>query len=69
MSKPEVRIENWVIRIGRLHGDAYGHPRFKDGTGVSTSTIIDMPDDPAEGDIIETRNTLYRLGAKGVSDD
>lgn len=62
MSKPEVRIENWYVVVKRIHGDAYGHPRFDDGTAVVTS-VIEKPKTPyKEGDVVETRNTLYTLG-------
>lgn len=62
MSKPTVRIENWRIADNSLIGDAYGHPRFKDGTPVRTSTIMEIPMMPEEGNTVETMNTLYKLG-------
>lgn len=69
--KPQVRIEDWFLIKGRLYGKAYDHPRFEDGTLVRTSTVISEPgDEPAkEGDVLETRNTFYELGKKGVQDD
>lgn len=62
MSKPEVRIENWKIFDNQLIGDVFGHPRFEDGTAVRTSSILEVPMLPEEGDTVETRNTFYRLG-------
>lgn len=60
--KPKVKIENWTIMGNTLVGKAYGHPRFEDGTEVRTSSIVEVPMLPEEGDVVETRNTLYELG-------
>lgn len=68
MIKPEVRIENWYVVVKRIHGDAYGHPRFDDGTAVVTSVIENKSKTPyKEGDKVETRNTLYTLGKPAQS--
>ena len=64
------RLENWaVIAVPdspyqapelwrqRLHGNVYGHPRFGNGTEVTTSPITSK-----KGENILTRNTEYELG-------
>lgn len=61
--KPEVRIEEWFVAFGQLHGKAFGHPRFSDGTRVITSAIVTpKPWHFKSGDKVETRNTVYLLG-------
>jgi hypothetical protein len=57
-NKPTVELRDWCIRYGSAYGKAYGHPRFKDGTPIVTSSIVSMntKDDMV---IIETRNTIY----------
>lgn len=62
-TKPTVGLENWVHVGNVLIGDVVGHPRLGDAEGCRTSAIIRM--DEANG-ICETRNTIYRLGAKAV---
>lgn len=62
-TKPEVRIEDWVIYGKSIWGIAYDHPRFDDGTAIRTSTIVDMPRQTKEGDVVETMNTRYTLGS------
>lgn len=62
MSKPEVDIDDWYILGNTLYGRAQNHPRFDKGTEVRTSTIVSKVNHPKAGDVIETRNTLYRLG-------
>lgn len=42
-----------------LHGVAYGHPRFPDGTHVYTSRITSIDWEKRE---VETRNSTYVLG-------
>lgn len=71
MNKPTVSIENWYLIGGRLYGNVHHHPRFEDGTLVQTSSVVSEPgDEPAkEGDVLETRNTFYELGKKGVHND
>lgn len=61
MSKPEVKIEDWIVIGDKLYGNAIDHPRFDKGTPVVTSSIVQEPLLPKEGDTIETRNTIYRL--------
>lgn len=66
------RLEHWSIitryansyqapETGRpsLNGKAYGHPRFPDGTGVDTSTIVSVDLDNM---VAHTLNTVYELG-------
>lgn len=62
MGKPEVRLENWQQFGGGMWGQAYGHPRFDDGTQVRTSFIVKEPEEFKEGAVVETNNTLYILG-------
>lgn len=68
MSKPEVRIEDWVF--GPIWGNSgpevifgrvYGHPnpRLPDGTEVHTSSILKKD---LENNRVETLNTNYILG-------
>lgn len=65
-----MRLEDWGVvghddpytapecRKYRLHGKVYGHPRFKDGDSVTTSSI-----DKTEGKLILTRSgSKYELG-------
>lgn len=62
MGKPEVKIENWWISGGQLHGEVQDHPRFDKGTQVTTSRIVEEPFLPEPGDKVETLNTVYILG-------
>ena len=62
LAKPIVRLDNWqpvMSPKGEMHmyGQAYGHPRFKDGEFVTTTPISNANDT-----MVETRNTLYKLG-------
>lgn len=52
MSKPEVKIENWWIAGNVLRGNVFGHPRFPDDTPVTTSSILEVPMLPEEGDVV-----------------
>lgn len=59
---PRVLIKNWSIVQGprdgeiRIRGEVYDHPRFEDGTIVTTSPILKM----------SSMNTKYVLyGAYG----
>jgi len=68
-----VRLENWSVitrsddpykapeaRPLCLHGKAYGHPNFEDGTVVTTSPILGVsPENPHE---IRTHSRSYILG-------
>lgn len=63
--KPYMAPEIWT---NYLYGNVYGHPRFKDGDLVSTSSIVDVKD--GEGyKIVSTRNTDYILYESDVSSD
>lgn len=57
MSKPRVKLENWIDHEVQLGGDVYGHPRFPDGTFVRTSRVVERRDGE-----VETLNTVYELG-------
>ena len=53
-------LENWTgyfngTIVGNINGDTKG--RFEDGHLVRTSTVL-----KTEGDIIYTRNSVYKLG-------
>jgi hypothetical protein len=65
-----IRLDNWsVVNDGdpykapeqqesRLHGNAFGHPRFDDGKTITTSAILTK-----DGDLILTRSgSRYELG-------
>jgi hypothetical protein len=56
-------LENWgwYMENAHLHGNAYGHPNFPDGSPVITSKVVFM--DSALG-IAKTRNTVYILRNK-----
>jgi hypothetical protein len=66
----KIKIENWEIvcflsnldkppelRRGKLYGNVYGHPYFKDGRAVTTTTIMELGDN-----CVKTRNHWYELG-------
>lgn len=57
-SKPIVSMKCWFISDGRLYGDAYGHPRFLNGSFIHTSRIIKIIK-RGDNKIVETRNTIY----------
>lgn len=63
MNTYHARLENWVLFYGKINGDIYDDTknRFVDGTNVTTSTINNC-EIIAEGQIIETRNSVYLLG-------
>lgn len=62
-------LENWAeFPVGSmLYGDIYGDVRHRwpDGTAIRTS-LIDWVDLSTlkEGDIVQTRNSTYKLGKK-----
>ena len=68
--RPEVTIKNWSmmanpyqapeIQIHFLRGNVFGHPRFKDGSQVDTSSIVGI-DDHGEYKIVHTQNTDYKV--------
>ena len=70
-----VRLENWSygedpyenspymapeLRRKVLHGEVYGHPRFKDGAEVTTSRVVEM--NPIEKTAVTSSGTHYQLG-------
>lgn len=63
----KARLEKWSLfasvvdykLVPRLHGEVYGHPRFEDGTEVSTSYIVD---EDIKAGWVQSANTLYTLG-------
>ena len=73
--KKTVTIENWSIvasnKLGpyqapemqqyALTGEAYGQPDFEDGKFITTSAIINS-NDLKHHAIVESHNTLYKLG-------
>lgn len=64
---PVVRLENWSVgtdpfaspemNIAILWGEVYGHPLHRDGKTIHTSQIKE-----ANGLIVKTHNTTYKLG-------
>lgn len=68
-TKPVVRLEDWSVvtflgqyeapelRVTCLHGLAYGHPGFPEGTEITTSRLLD-----SQERVAETYNTRYLLG-------
>jgi hypothetical protein len=66
------RLENWAVvasantatyqalEVGNLLvGKVFGHPRIEEGRFIFTSPIERLD---AETNVVETRNTTYRLG-------
>lgn len=62
--KNVVRIENWMRLHDCLYGNVYGHGHMEDGAFVRTSIIVLPPAtvELKDGDVVETRNTIYKLG-------
>lgn len=59
--KQEARLENW-FKDGHMYwGNAYGHPKFKDGCFLHTSAIVK---ENLEAGVIETLHTYYKLGVQ-----
>ncbi len=70
----EIRIENWAIvynedaytapelRVPRLRGNVFGHPRIEDGKPIITSRVLETDLKGGVNGIAITRNTVYRLG-------
>lgn len=54
----DAELRNWAEWNGRYAGNIYGDRkgRFTDGTYVHTSPAVSV-----EGDILTTRNTVYKL--------
>ena len=69
-----VRLEEWEHHTNAnpykapeavcewFSGFAYGHPRFEDGTFVTTTAMV-----KGKGHRIDTRNTSYKLGKPKVN--
>ena len=67
--KPIVQLDNWSLTSNQdgwkppelvryfLAGVVTGHPYLEDGERIRTSFVVGR-----QGDLIETVNTLYRLG-------
>lgn len=64
----EVILKKWFISSNRLYGEAYGHPKFKDGAYVVTTEIKDMNIKNGYR-MAQTRNTLYRLNDEDEKED
>lgn len=69
--KPTVVLNQWELIRNHmtqdtvLRGRTLGHPRFDDGTLVTTSSIVsDFFETPRKGQAVETKNTIYILGDK-----
>jgi hypothetical protein len=70
MEKQTARLEKWDVYktiSGRegFYGRVFGHPRFPDGTFITTSTVVKL--DMNTG-IAETLNTIYTLGEPAIDD-
>ena len=48
--------ESSVPGVGSLHGKAYGHPKFPDGTEITTSIIVSSIDR-----LVQTKSRVYLL--------
>ena len=69
--KPTVLIEDWSLTVAKekdpytapemsgrsLYGRVTGHPHHKEGSYVTTSTVL-----ASFGSTVETHNTIYKLG-------
>lgn len=70
--KPQARLEVWQFNRDRdylLEGYAYGHPHVPEGWSIITSIIVEKPDEPKEGDVVETINISYVLGIPYPGDE
>jgi len=74
LKKPTVWLDDWSMvpsnmspytapeaRRPVLYGRVTGHPRYEDGTYVTTSRIL-----ASAGREVETNNTIYNLGLMSV---
>lgn len=57
------RLENWILIANHLYGEIYDDSGFLDGSPVRTSTVLTIDEEKGEA---QTRNALYKLGAKQV---
>ena len=59
-----MKLKNWTIQFDFedvpivAHGEVYGNPKFKDGTTIATSRILNFDRD---NKILETLNNTYTL--------
>ena len=67
-------LENWRIHpqvqviIGEINGDVYC--RWLDGTSILTSHIVGLSEmELKEGTLVETMNSVYKLGKPWVEED
>jgi len=65
-----MRIENWAVVVSdpyaapearrqKLQGEVFGHPRFPDGTTVTTSSIVGKN---WKGHVTTSSGSYYELG-------
>lgn len=65
MEKQKARLENWYVgEADMLYGQAYGHPRFKDGESIRTSRVVKLDIKTGKATTI---NTEYELGSPNPS--
>ena len=64
-TKPEVLIHDAEIRDGRIHGNAYAHPKLGDAENLRSSTIVSVSYDVRATARVETQNTVYIVGPTG----
>lgn len=58
-------IEQWIFSEGMIFGRVFGDVkrRFPDGSYIHTSTVLESSTkELQEGSIVETLNSIYRLG-------
>jgi hypothetical protein len=70
----EIRLENWSVvtdadpykapeqLVSRLHGQAFGHPRFADGSEVTTSRVMGCSESKDHLAIVTGSGSHYVLG-------
>lgn len=75
MAKPIVVLKNWTKNnyyTQSLTGVAFGHPDFRDGQVITTSSVIAVIKEADDTYIVETYNTMYVLvppAPAGMFDD
>lgn len=65
------QLEEWQFSGGVVWGKIYGDRknRFPDGSYIHTSLVLECSTrQMKEGSIIETRNSIYRLGKPAVEE-
>lgn len=50
-----------------LQGNVYGHPRFEDGTNVTTSRIVEVHDKGDYKEVITRSGSVYELHKENIS--